>query len=212
MNGAVEKYAPVRAAPRWRSPNTNKTKLTPYPRKPMRAAPATLAAGGRIAPASNAKLMFTVPATNPLTNAIWAGSAALSLRVRLLSIPQARQAPAIATAPRPTPSGPFCQDSASAPSRIAAAPMRRRRSTFSRNAIHAISMVARPSRLSNSEADDAGVVLKPIIRSAGPIAPPVNTTNPSHGRSPRRSGASSDVTPSARRTSKTADSPTPEPR
>jgi hypothetical protein len=34
MNGAVEKYALVRAVPRPRNASTNKTRLMPYPRKP----------------------------------------------------------------------------------------------------------------------------------------------------------------------------------
>jgi len=40
-----------------------------------------------------------------LISAICTGSAALSLRVRLLSTPQARQAPAIAAVPQPNPLG-----------------------------------------------------------------------------------------------------------
>jgi len=64
--------------------------------------------------------------------AICTGSEPLSLRVRLLSIPQARQAAAMKAAPGPTPAGPPCQDRTTAPARMAEAPASRRRSTFSR--------------------------------------------------------------------------------
>ena len=68
---------------------------------------------------SKARARLTAPATRPLTSAICTGSAAESLRVRLLSMPQARQAPAISKRrrdrgrPRPP-----CQDSSTAPARI----------------------------------------------------------------------------------------------
>ena len=35
IKGAVEKYAPVRAAPKCRNATTNKARLTPYPKNPM---------------------------------------------------------------------------------------------------------------------------------------------------------------------------------
>jgi hypothetical protein len=43
------------------------------------------------------------PAASPLSMAICTGLAALILRIRLLSAPQARQAPVMASAPQPTP-------------------------------------------------------------------------------------------------------------
>ena len=116
-------------------------------------------------------------------------------------MPQATQAPAISSAPQPTPAGPPCQDSSTAPARMASAPSRMRRSTFSRNTTQAIAMVARPSRLSSSAASAADVRARPNISSTGPTTPPASTTSASHGRSARRSGASAAPMPSGRRAS-----------
>jgi hypothetical protein len=81
-------------------------------------------------------------------------------------------------------------DNTMAPTRIAAAPRPIRRSTCSQNTTHAMANVERPSRLSRSDAVDAGVTASPTINSKGPTTPPANTTAPSYGRSPRRIGAS----------------------
>src|SRR3546814_6069152 len=108
--------------------------------------------GGSDAPSISASTSLTVPAATPFIIAICTGSALLSLRVRLLSMPQARHAPAIAKIPAPPPFGPPPrQDNKSAPPRIAAAPTNSRLSTFSRKTSQAIASVARPSRLSSSE-------------------------------------------------------------
>src|SRR3546814_1044565 len=87
-----------------------------------------------------------------LTAAIWTGSTEESLRVRLLSIPQHRHAPAIASAPRPAPHGPLVHDKMIAPARIAAAPSSRRRPTFSPNTTQALAPVASPSNFRRSVA------------------------------------------------------------
>ena len=115
-------------------------------------------------------------------------------------MPHARHAPAISTAPQPTGTGPPLHDSSTAPARIAAAPVRMRRSTFSRNQIQAIAIVARPSRLSSSAAEDAAVKKRPSISSTGPITPPDRITSISHGTSARRSGASFEAMPRLPRT------------
>src|SRR5215208_1813307 len=129
------------------------------------------------------------PATSPFTAAISTGSAPDILRVRLLSMPQHRQAAAIARLPQSAVGSPR-PDSTTAPTRIAIAPVETRLSTFSRNTTQAMAMVARLSRFSRSEAADAVVWLRPSIRNTGPRMPP-NTTAPiSQGRLPRSREAS----------------------
>ena len=121
--------------------------------------------------------------------AIWTGSADDSLRVRLLSMPHATQAQAISAAPTSSAAAP-CHDGSAAPTRIAKAPISKRRSTFSRNTSHAMLIVARPLRFSNNEALAASVPDSRNIRNSGPSTPPDTTTAASHGTSARRSGAS----------------------
>jgi hypothetical protein len=58
---------------------------------------------GNDAPCTRARTRFTGPATRPLSIAICTGSAAESLRVRLLSMPQDRHAPAMRRAPSSSP-------------------------------------------------------------------------------------------------------------
>ena len=70
----------------------NIPRLTPTPEKPVTAPAATRLAGGRAVPSHRAVAKFTQPATRPLIMAICTGSAEDSLRVRLLSMPQNRQA------------------------------------------------------------------------------------------------------------------------
>jgi hypothetical protein len=85
------------AVPKYRNASTNRTKLTPTPRKPTRAAAPTVPEDGNAEPLSNARLTLTLPATSPLIIVVTTGSADDSLRVRVLSIPQAIQAAAIGT-------------------------------------------------------------------------------------------------------------------
>src|SRR5690348_5273371 len=49
-NGAVEKYAPVRAEPGPRSASTNNTRLTPYPSRPTPKATPTMGPEAKRAP------------------------------------------------------------------------------------------------------------------------------------------------------------------
>lgn len=64
-NGAVEKYAPVRAVPRLRSPRTNSTRLNPYPNKPSKSAEPILDRGGSGLPRTRPIARLTLPATPP---------------------------------------------------------------------------------------------------------------------------------------------------
>ena len=188
------------------------TRLTPTPRNPTTAASADTPADGNATPRKRASAAFTVPATNPFIMAIKSGSEEESLRVRLLSIPHARHAPATRTAPEfsrtPCPS----HDRTTAPARIARAPRRSRRSTFSRNTSHAMLMVARPSRFKRSAADIAFVRTSPSMRSSGPIMPPKRTTAANHGTSVERSGASGAGKSTAARPRRMIASPMPAPR
>ena len=124
--------------------------------------------------------------------AICSGSAALSLRVRLLSIPQETQARTISRLPQlssPAPAAPG-HESTTAPARIAIAPKKIRVSTFSRKTSQAIAIVARPSVLSRRAPVEAGVRVRPHMSRAGPRMPPNSTIAASQGRSRARSGAS----------------------
>src|SRR3982750_3217393 len=95
-------------------------------------APSITESPGKVLPCANERIRFTLPATRPLMRAICTGSAADSLRVKLLSMPQARHAPAIAKAPQPKLNSPPSpdQDSKTAPAKIANAPNSKRRSTI----------------------------------------------------------------------------------
>src|SRR5258708_2298683 len=105
--------------------------------------------------------------------AIWTGSLSETLRVRLLSMAQARQAPAIASGPRRSARDRLaCQESTTAPAAIAAMPRAIRRSKFSRKTNQATRTVATDSRLSKSEVEAALLRDKPIINRTGPTTRP----------------------------------------
>ena len=133
-----------------------------------------------VRPAASASTRLTAPATRPLIMAICTGSAADSLRVRLLSMPQARQAPAMSKAPQSRPTPPPCQDSSDRAGEDGeraqqAGGGRRSRGTPARRC----AMVARPSRLSSSEAAGGRrCAARPSISSTGP--------DDAAGRRPRR--------------------------
>src|SRR5690348_6451616 len=84
------------------------------------------------APPSTANPALTVPAAMPLIIAVSTGSADDNFRVRLLSMPQARQAAAISAAPVSTSTPRPPQERIAAPARIAKAPSSSLPSTFSR--------------------------------------------------------------------------------
>ena len=83
-------------------------------------------------------------------------------------------------------------------------------SKFSRKANQAIKAVKTASRLSNSDATEAGVWTSPSINRMGPRTPPLTMAPTSHGASRRVSGAS--VVGRFRRRSHSAARPVPEPR
>src|SRR3546814_17934537 len=77
---------------------TNNARLTPYAKNPTTMAPTRLGTAGSDAPTLNANVKFTTPATSPLTDAIQVASVRETLRVKLLSMPHAKQAPSTANA------------------------------------------------------------------------------------------------------------------
>ena len=85
-------------------------------------------------------------------------------RVRLLSIPQARQAPAMPSAAQGTPVAVSpVQDSSTPPTVISAIPKAILRSKFYLNTNHASSAVRTPSRFRSREAEAAGVEARPSM-------------------------------------------------
>src|SRR5262245_43133745 len=99
-----------------------------------------------------------MPATNPLTAAIWVGSFADTFLVRLLSNPQAKQAPMIDKLPQTAFSSSLpVHDNKSPPITIAIIPKAIRRSKFSLKTNQARVAVNTPSRLRSNDAEDAGV-------------------------------------------------------
>jgi hypothetical protein len=144
---------------------------------------------GRLAPAQRPSATLNGPATSPFNSTIRNGSANDTLRVRLLSSPQAIQAPRIARGPRM-----FCrvgvpdQDRMAAPATRHIIPSSIRRSKFSWHKNHAIRAVAAPSNVRRSDAAAASVRASPHISSRGPATPPLAIAAPSHGTSFRSSG------------------------
>ena len=72
-NGASEKYAPVRALPRWRSARTNRTRLKPTPQIQPRLRRPIRRIGGISAGRNKAIIRFTLPAATPLVSAMTTG-------------------------------------------------------------------------------------------------------------------------------------------
>ncbi len=143
---------------------------------------------GRSAPILTAIARLTVPATIPLMAAICTGSATDSLRVRLLSIAQHRQAPlikAVLASDRLASAAPGSVGTASkvAPQSSAEAPINRRRSTPSRNTIHARTIVKSPSRLRRRAVELAGAAARPNMSRTGAATPPLTMTAASQGMS-----------------------------
>ena len=101
-----------------------------------------------------------------------------------MSSPQARQAPTMASGPtRLDKVGWPDQDRTAAPATRHAMPSAMRRSKFSRKMNQAISAVATPSSVSNSEAAAASVRVSPTMRRTGPTMPPATIAPESQGRS-----------------------------
>ena len=146
---------------------------------------------GSFAPTARASPVLTIPAVRPFHIAICEGSLPEILRVRLLSIPQQRQAAAMSSAPLEIARPPSCgSERKMLPTRISAKPAPTRLSTFSRKMTHAMTAVATASRLRSRDAVLACVLNSPSRRSAGPATPPASVAPASQGRSARESGVS----------------------
>src|ERR1035437_4230307 len=182
-NGAVQKYAPVRAVPICRNAKTNSAKLTPYPKNPTTPIASTDEIAGNRAPRETARLVLTTPAARPLSMAMRTGSLTEIFRVRLLSTAQAKHAPTIASIPNGTPGACPVQAKQTPPAVISPIPIAMRESKCSLNTNHANTAVSAPSRLRRSDALEAEVVDNPIISNTGPITPPEAIDAASHGRS-----------------------------
>ena len=186
MNGAVEKYAPVRAAPSPLKARTNSTRLIPNPNSPRVIADRIIFNSGSCSPIVTPIVQFTTPAKTPFEQAINNASAADTFRVRLLSIAQHSPASVIAKSPRgDDPSeAPGCHDSTTPPKTINTIPSTTRLFAFSLNTIHASKAVKTDSRLSIREATAPETVAKPYTRPKGPTIPPKNIApnNQRHSR------------------------------
>jgi hypothetical protein len=151
---------------------------------------------------------LVAPAASPLTIASQEASVSDTLRVRLLSMAQQRQA-AITSSAGHASARSTCPGHASnaPPATMASMPKATRRSTFSRNTIHASNAVKTASAFSSSEAVEAGIAASPSISSTGPATPPVSTAAASHLPSPAASRALG-----ARRIQRNVARPSPDPR
>lgn len=164
-------------------------------------------AGSR-SPWAKASMRFTLPATMPFIAAIQVASAKDTLRVRLLSIPHAKQAPSTtkagkAPAKRASPG----QLRTTAPVAMAAMPKAIRRLKLSLNTTQASNAVNTPSAFKSKAAPDAGMLFSPNINRTGPTIPPARIAPASQPASPRASR-----TGSACLIQRKSDSPMPEPR
>ena len=159
--------------------------------------------GGQGACWATASRTLIDPAARPLTAAICSGSPPDTMRVRLLSIAHARQAPVTSRAdPSRASASDGFHDRTAAPPAMAAMPMAIRASKFSRKMDQASSAVKTPSRFSRSEDWTAVPAARPYMSNTGPMMPPAATAPPSHGRSCRLSGASDSTCPANRRASR----------
>ena len=179
----------------------------------MIVTPSATLAWGNFAPMAKARPMLTKPAVRPFHIAICDGSLPEILRVRLLSIPQARQAAAMRSAlPEMAIPSSGGSESKMPPRMMSMKPVPTRMSTFSRKISHAIAAVATASRLSKRDAVLAWVLNSPNRRRVGPTTPPARVAPASHGRSAREREVSVRfVRDSARTVRKTA-RPIPDPR
>ena len=179
----------------------------------MTVAPKTTLAAGSFPPSASAMPVLTTPATSPFHIAICEGSLPETFRVRLLSMPQQRQAAAIRIAPGEIANfWPVGSESRMPPNRISANPKTIRLSTFSRKTIRAMTAVATASRFSSRDAALAGVVIRPSRRKIGPTTPPVRMAPASQGTSSREMGVSFCPIPDDNRIARRTASPKPEPR
>lgn len=176
MNGAVAKISWPRAAPRSRAPLTHNTIDAPYPAAPTANAAITSPAPNapRSAPTAKPRTKLAEPATKPFNKTTCSGLSWSIMAVTPLSNPQARQAPAMKSAPVLT-SAPGCQPSTAPAAVTSSAPMITRRPRCSRKIVAARATVAASSRFNKIDALAAEVLARPATNNAGPIAPPATT-------------------------------------
>ena len=142
--------------------------------------------------------------------AIQEASASATLRVRLLSIAQAKQAPNTARAGHRRSNSTALssgQARTTAPATIASMPITIRASKFSLNTNQASSAVNTASALSSSDTPEAGIAARPVNRSTGPSIPPVTIAPASH-----RQSFVEITTAGEERKRRISHSPQPEPR
>lgn len=133
------------------------------------------------------------PAPNPLIATIASGLRALIFRVKLLSNPHSRQAPAIAAACHENPqASPGCHDKIILPAVIKPSADHSLNPIASRKTSAAMMVVATLSKFSNKDAVAAGVPDKPIMRRIGAATPPQSKARIIHGISWRFNFASTD--------------------
>src|SRR5882757_6615147 len=168
---------------------------------------------GRAWPSNNPDPIFMAPATSPLRPAISMASLADTLRVRLLSMAQHRQARAIRTKPNEaSPYAPGVHASIKPPATMQIIPDITRRSKFSWKMNHASSAVKTASRFSKSDAVDAALLASPYIRATGPTKPPKKMAPASQTQSARRGRLIEDCRAIHRwRPTRTSNSPRPDP-
>ena len=171
---------------------------------------ATAAVGqsGRRSPRKNASTRFTLPAAIPFTAAIHVASTRETLRVRLLSMPHAKQAPSIAKAgSAPANRASPGQLKTTAPAAIAAMPNAIRWSKFSLKTTQASNAVKTPSAFNSRAAPEAGMPVRPNIKRTGPTTPPERMAPANQPVSPRERW-----TGAARVSTRHSVRPIPEPR
>ena len=142
---------------------------------------------GRLALSTSAMEVLTTPATIPLKPARNQASEADTLRVRLLSIAQHKQASAISSGPNHVPlTGSADPDQASnvLPATMAAMPSTTRAGALSLNTPQAIKAVKTASRLSSKEAVVPLLWRRPAISATGPSIPPNRIAPSNQGHSP----------------------------
>src|SRR3546814_18797802 len=128
---------------------------------------------GKAAPSASARLKLVMPATSPLIPAMNTASDADTLRVRLLSSAQHKQAVATARLQRMLPTAaPLCGHASNRPpAKINIIPITIQRSEFLSNTTQDQNEVRTSFRFSSRYACDADVWPSPTFRSTGTTTP-----------------------------------------
>ncbi len=156
INGASPKYAPVLAVPMCRSARTNRTRLIPYPKKPIKIEAAITAFDGSFAPIRIANKILVKPALRPFKQVICIGLAFEIFLVKLLSTAQKKHAPAISKTPFDSFKPKEKSTERKTPPRIInSIPRKILLSKFSLKTNHAISAVKTLSKFKNNDVAEA---------------------------------------------------------